>query len=62
MRPFIAWPRWAVELLRKVLARTGMMPGTLFRLDVECWERDVRDFEDDNSIPSYRCVPPGGVH
>lgn len=62
MRPFIGWPRWAVEFLRKVLVLVGVMPALLFKLDVECWQRDVVELEDDTSIPGWRCVAPEGRH
>lgn len=41
MRPFASWPRWAVNLLRVVLVRVGVMPALLFKLDVECWMREI---------------------
>lgn len=46
MRPFIGWPRWAVEILRKVLVVVGVMPGLLFRLDCEAFARDVVEWAD----------------
>lgn len=58
MRPFASWPRWAINLLRVVLVRVGVMPALLFRLDVECWERDVVEFEYDDSVPGWPCASP----
>jgi hypothetical protein len=60
MKPFTGWPRWAVDMLRKVLVRTGLMPALLLVLDVECWTRDVFEFEDDTSGPGWACVAPRG--
>ena len=60
MKAFTGWPRWAVDVLRKVLVLTGLMPGLLLLLDIECWTRDVIEFEDDTSVPGWPCVAPRG--
>lgn len=60
MRTFATWPRWAVNLLRVVLVRVGVMPRLLYELDLEVWERDVRTWHPENER-GWACAPVRGI-
>jgi hypothetical protein len=65
MRPFRAWPRWAIDALRAVLVRVPIAPGVLMQFDLECFARDVVEWADaieEAEAHGYPCAAPGGIH
>lgn len=62
MRPFVSWPRWALRALAAALVVANLMPGLLWRVELELWERDVVEWAEDIDVArAWRCAPIEGV-
>lgn len=62
MRPFMAWPLWALVFFIAVLRRVGVLPRMLWRAELELFQRDVVEWVDTIDVMAgWRCAPIRGV-